>query len=691
MLMGEAEHWWRGTYQVLVARGVTVDWECFRIVFPEKYFPESVRHAKEAEFMRLHQGGLSVSEYAMRFEHLAHFYSQAISEAWKCRKFVESMKYELKKVVVPMAITEFPAFVEKAKIVERATEGPAGSKRGGGSQRKPYDKPQPQQGGPVIRQPAETTRGGGQSGGVALRCYRCGGSHLIRDCPHTESRCFRCQQMGHVSFNCPTRSRLERSTQRSDAQRADTQRSSVQRTETQRGDRPTTAGRVFTLTGAEASTSSDLVKGKGNAAGKDVMLLFDSGASHSFISYVCVAIVSPWGAPVLLVKKKDGGSRLCVDYLQLNKLTIKNKCPLPQINDLMDQLRGASVFSKIDLRSGYHQIRVKESDIPKTAFRTSCGAITITNEFLRQVGLKQLQDVELVKLLGLLGIEKAVGFELGGDGILRFKGKICLPQDAELKRAVLEEGHKSRLSIHPGMTKMYQDLKKTFWWSGMKREIAEYVAAYLTCQKAKVEHQKLSGLMQQMEIPEWKWDSITMDFIVGLPRSARNSDAIWVIVDRLTKCAHFLPINIKWSLEKLTQLYVREIVRLHEVPSSIISDRDPRFTSRFWQSLHQALGTKLDVSSAFHPQRDGQSERTIQSLEDLLWACVLDHLGSWEEVLPLVEFTYNNNFHASIVMAPFEALYGIRCRTPLCWYQDGESVVGGPELILQTNGKVKMI
>nr|KYP76384.1 Retrotransposable element Tf2 [Cajanus cajan] len=313
------------------------------------------------------------------------------------------------------------------------------------------------------------------------------------------------------------------------------------------------------------------------------------------------------------------------------------------------------------------------------------------SEFLRQVGLKQLQDVELVKLLGLLGTEKAVGFEMGEDGILRFKGKIFLPQDAELRRAVLEEGHRSRLSIHQGMTKMYQDLKKTFWWYGMKREIVEYVAACLTYQKAKVEYQKPSGLMQQMEIPEWKWDSITMDFIVGFPRSARNSDVIWVILDRLTKCAHFLPVNIKWSLEKLTQLYVREIVRLHGVPSSIISDRDSRFTSKFWQSLHQALGTKLKLSSAYHPQTDGQSEKTIQSLEDLLRACVLDHLGSWEEVLPLVEFTYNNSFHASIGMTSFEVLYGRRCRTPLCWYQDGESVVVGPELILQTTEKVKLI
>jgi len=182
-----------------------------------------------------------------------------------------------------------------------------------------------------------------------------------------------------------------------------------------------------------------------------------------------------------------------------------------------------------------------------------------------------------------------------------------------------------------------------------------------------------------------------MDFVTHLPRSMRGHDSIWVIVDRLTKCAHFLPINQKMTLDKLAELYVREIVRLHGVPASIVSDRDPRFTSRFWQSLQNALGTQLRMSSTYHPQTDGQSERTIQSLEDLLRTCVLDHLGTWSDMLPLMELTYNNSYHSRIGMAPYEALYGRRCRTPLCWQQDGESVVLGLEFLQQTTERVRVI
>ena len=155
-----------------------------------------------------------------------------------------------------------------------------------------------------------------------------------------------------------------------------------------------------------------------------------------------------------------------------------------------------------------------------------------------------------------------------------------------------------------------------------------------------------------------------MEFVTHLPRTFRGHDIIWVIMDRLTKSAYFLAMNLRLSMAILTQLYIKEIVRLHGVPSSIVSDRDPRFTSRFWHTLQSALGSKLTMSSSYHPQTDGQSERTIQSLEDLLRTCVLDHLGAWDEVLRLIEFTYNNNFHMSIDMAPYEALYGRKCRTP---------------------------
>jgi len=164
-----------------------------------------------------------------------------------------------------------------------------------------------------------------------------------------------------------------------------------------------------------------------------------------------------------------------------------------------------------------------------------------------------------------------------------------------------------------------------------------------------------------------------------------------VIVDRLTKSAHFIPIKTGMSVSRLAVIYIEHIVRLHGIPSSIVSDWDPRFTCKFWESLQAALGTKLKLSSAYHPQTDGQMERTIQSLEDLLRACVLEQGVSWVECLPLIEFTYNNSFHSSIGMAPFEALYGRRCRTPLCWYETGESALLGPDVVQETIEKVKMI
>ncbi|GKD15470.1 putative reverse transcriptase domain-containing protein [Tanacetum coccineum] len=153
-----------------------------------------------------------------------------------------------------------------------------------------------------------------------------------------------------------------------------------------------------------------------------------------------------------------------------------------------------------------------------------------------------------------------------------------------------------------------------------------------------------------------------MYFVTKFPRTSNGHDIIWVIVDRLTKYAHFLPMREDYKMDRLDRLYLNKIVARHGVSISIISDRDSRFTSRFWQSMQEALGTRLDMSMTYHPQTDGQSERTIQTLEDMLKACVLDFRGSWDVYLSLVEFSYNNRYHSSMICAPFEALYGRKFR-----------------------------
>ncbi|KAD6118841.1 hypothetical protein E3N88_10112 [Mikania micrantha] len=252
----------------------------------------------------------------------------------------------------------------------------------------------------------------------------------------------------------------------------------------------------------------------------------------------------------------------------------------------------------------------------------------------------------------------------------------------------MDEAHKSRYSVRPSSDKMYHDLKELYWWPNMKADIALNVSKCLTCSKVKTENQKPSGLLQQSEIPQWKWDQITMDFVTKLPITSSGNDTIWVIVDCLTKSAHLLPMKETDKMDKLTRLYIKEVVPQHGIPTSIISDRDSKFTSRVWQTLQNALGTRLDMSTAYHPQTDGQSERTIQTLEDMLRACVIEFGSSWDTHLPLIEFSYNNSYHTSIKAAPFEALYGRKCRSPICWTEVGESQLTGPEIIQETTDKI---
>ncbi|GJT12272.1 putative reverse transcriptase domain-containing protein [Tanacetum coccineum] len=683
---------------------------------------------------------------------------------------------------------------------------------------------------------------------------------------------------------------------------------------------------------------------------------------------------SLWGAPVLFVKKKDGSFRMCIDYRELNKLIVKNRYPLPRIDDLFDQLQGSSMYSKIDLRSGYHQLRVREQDIPKTGFRTwyshyefqvmpfgltnapavfmdlmnrvckpyldkfvivfiddkliyskdekehevhlkailellkkeklyakfskcefwipkvqflghvidsrgihvdpakiesikdwaspktpteirqflglagyyrrfiegfskiaksmtkltqkgikfdwgekeenafqlikqklcsapilalpegsedfvvycdvsykGLGAVLVQREKViayasrnlkvheknytthdlelgsvvfalkiwrhylygtrctvftdhkslqhildqKELNMRQRRWLELLSdydcdiryhpgkanvvadalsrkerieplrvraLVMTIGLdlpkrileaqieaqklENFVNEDVGGvirrdipkerlepraDGTLCLHGKSWIPCYGDLRSVIMHESHKSKYSIHLGSEKMYQDVEKLYWWPNMKADIATYVRKCLTCARVKAEHQRPSGLLVQPEIPEWKWDNITMDLITKLPRSSQGFDTIWVIVDRLTKSAHFLPIRENDPLDKLAR------------------------------SFKKALGTDISMSTAYHPETNGQSKRTIQTLEDMLRACVIDFGKGWVKHLPLAEFSYNNSYHVSIKAAPYEALYGRKCRSPVCWAEVGEAQLTGPELIQETTEKIVLI
>jgi hypothetical protein len=225
----------------------------------------------------------------------------------------------------------------------------------------------------------------------------------------------------------------------------------------------------------------------------------------------------------------------------------------------------------------------------------------------------------------------------------------------------------------------------------MKRNIAEYVALCDTCQRVKAEHEWPTGLLQLLQVPEWKREEIAMDFNISLPRTQLSYDSIWVIVDQLTNVAYFIPVKATYSVLPLAELYMSRIVCLHGVPKKIVSDRGTQFTSKFWERLHGTLDTQLPFSFAYHPQTDGQTERVNQILEDMLRACALQYGTSWDMSLPYAEFSYNNSYQESLEMTPFEMLYVHRCRIPLFWSEAGERKVFGPDILQEAEKQVRMV
>jgi hypothetical protein len=254
----------------------------------------------------------------------------------------------------------------------------------------------------------------------------------------------------------------------------------------------------------------------------------------------------------------------------------------------------------------------------------------------------------------------------------------------------MAEAHSFKLSIHPGSSKMYQDLKPYYWWTKMKKEIAAYVARCDNYCRVKAIHMK-PGLLQPLSIPRWKWKEIVMDFIVGLPTMEKGFDSIWVIVDCLTKSTHFIPVKSNYHPHNYVDIYFQQVVHLHGVPKSIVLDRRSQFTACFWERLHQNLGTNLIRNSAYHSQTSRQTEQVNQILEDMLRACLISCKGSWEKWLPLAEFSYNNSYQKSIKMAPFEALYGRKYRTPLNWVEPRERRFYGIDFVEEAEEQVRAI
>src|SRR4051812_22456324 len=225
----------------------------------------------------------------------------------------------------------------------------------------------------------------------------------------------------------------------------------------------------------------------------------------------------------------------------------------------------------------------------------------------------------------------------------------------------------------------------------MKREIAQFIAECDVCRCVKAKHQRLASTLQPLSIPEWKWDKVSMDFITGFPKTQKGNDAIFVVVDRLSKVAHFLSVRESITASQLADLYVSRIVSLHGVPMEINSDRGSFFTSRFWGSFQNAMGTHLSFSTTFHPQSSGQFERVNQIFEDMLRACVISFGKNLEKSLPFAEFSYNNSFQSSLNMAAFELFYGRRCRTPLNWSKTGERQFFGPDMINEVEEQVRIV
>ena len=281
------------------------------------------------------------------------------------------------------------------------------------------------------------------------------------------------------------------------------------------------------------------------------------------------------------------------------------------------------------------------------------------------------------------------GFQLIND-VLYFKDRLYIPPNKDIQLRILTEAHDIPIAAHPGYIKTYNALRKSFWWKGMKRDVLSYVTRCLSCQRIKAERVKYPGKLQPNDIPQMKWETISMDFVTGLPRS-KGYDSIFVVVDLLTKMVHLFPVHKDASAKDIAHVFMKGVFVYHGLPRRIISDRDSKFTSNFWRAIFEATGTQLSFSTAYHPQTDGQTERVNQIIEDMLRAYCMREPAKWTRYLYLVEFAYNASHQRSIAMSPFQALYGQECLTPLKWTDPMIKVQASKEMLDEMQQQTDLI
>jgi hypothetical protein len=242
-----------------------------------------------------------------------------------------------------------------------------------------------------------------------------------------------------------------------------------------------------------------------------------------------------------------------------------------------------------------------------------------------EAGKSYLQYKELEEKLQQGNLKQKIEeYKLDNDEIFMYRGRIYVPNSNELKNMILREMHNVPYARHPGYQKTIATVKRQYYWSGMKKEVVDFIAKCLECQKVKVEHRHPTGLLQPLLVLEWKWEVVIMDFITNLPRTNKKHDSIMLVVDKLTKATHFIPVKLTHKEANIVDVYMREITRLHGIPKTIVSDRDPKFTSNFWKGLFNAFGTNLNFSIAYHPESNGQTERVNQVIENMLRMYVMD-------------------------------------------------------------------